>query len=420
MIDIELIRKNPEQFRAAIARKRVPLELDELLELDGQRRQLSERVNKLRQERNRLSKLGEDPEKRAECKAEARQLGEQLDKLEGQLQRAELDYLRMMSFVPGLPCQGVPDGDDDSANVELRRWGTPPDKLDWQKDHLELAMRHGMLDLDGAREIAGSRAYALIGNGALLELAVLRFAMDHVLQKGFIPVLPPLLVRNQAMFGTGYFPLGEENAYELSKDKLYLTGTSEVGAVSIHTGKVFAAEKLPLRYVGISPCFRREAGAAGKDTRGLYRVHQFQKVEQIVFCENDPEKSLMEHYALLQNSEEILQALELPYRVVAVCTGDMGLGQVLKHDLETWMPSRAAYGETHSCSSFHDFQARRLGIKCRGSNGQKSFLYTLNNTAIASPRILIALLENHQLPDGRIKLPAALQPYFGGRKMLEP
>lgn len=276
---------------------------------------------------------------------------------------------------------------------------------------------HRMAEFEGARNVGGSRAYALTGVGVLLEMAVLRLALDIVMEQGFTPVSPPLMVRANAMHGTGYFPLGEDNAYELERDKLFLTGTSEVGMVAMHLNRTLAENELPLRYAGISACFRREAGAAGRDTKGLYRVHQFQKVEQVVFCTNDPERSDKEHYALLWNSEQILKALELPYRVVAVCTGDMGLGQVRKHDLETWMPSRNAYGETHSCSSFHDFQARRLNIRYK-ENKTNKFIFTLNNTAIASPRILIALLENHQLEDGSIYVPKALRPYLQGRERI--
>ena len=329
-------------------------------------------------------------------------------------------WRKSSSDAPSLwPVEGVPLGETDKENVEIRRHGDCAARPNWFRDHLEIGKMHRMIEFDGARLIAGSRAYALQGAGVMLEMAVLRFALDQLVAKNFVPVCPPLLVRHEAMYGTGYFPLGDDNAYEFERDKLYLTGTSEVGTVAMHMNKIFDCADLPQRFAGISACFRREAGAAGKDTRGLYRVHQFQKVEQVVFCENDEELSAKIHYELLQNAEDILRALELPYRVVAVCTGDMGLGQVLKHDIETWMPSREAYGETHSCSSFHDFQARRLGIKYRDADERKKFVFTLNNTAIASPRILIALLENHQNEDGSINVPFALRPYLGQRSRLE-
>ncbi len=419
MIDIEKIRKDPDPYRKAILTKRVPLDLNELIATDGERRTVKVEVDRLREQRNRLTEqIAANPSDRELKIAEARQIGEQLTAVERDLQTIELQWIRLMALVPSIPHDDVPEGQTDEDNLELRKEGSPTTKDFVLKDHLELVMLHRMAEFEGAREIAGSRAYALIADGALLELAVLRMALDIVLAKGFIPVAPPLLVRENAMFGTGYFPLGEENAYELERDKLFLTGTSEVGVVAMNKNRTFALDDLPVRFAGISTCFRREAGAAGRDTKGLYRVHQFQKIEQVIFCEDDPAESERLHYELLQNAEHILQALELPYRVVAVCTGDMGLGQVRKHDIETWMPGRAAYGETHSCSTFHDFQSRRLNIRYRGEK-EKRFVHTLNNTAIATPRILIALLENHQLEDGSIYIPVQLRPYFQGRAVVK-
>jgi len=420
MIDFDEVKNNHVKYREAIREKRIPLDLDSLLEIAEERRQLKQNVDALRYKRNRITALVAAGTDRDENKRRARAVGEQLKTAEHKQQVVEKEFQSLVALVPGLPDAEVPEGETDADNVEMRRWGEPC-KFDFTtRDHLELAERHKMVNLNGAREIAGSRAYALTGNGALLETAVLQFAFQHVLNKGFTPVQPPLLVNEKAMFGTGYFPLGEDSAYQLEKDRLFLTGTSEVGVVAIHMNQTFALDELPLRYVGMTPCFRREAGAAGRDTRGFYRVHQFQKVEQIVFCANDPEVSRAEHNALLQNAEEIVQALELPYRIVAVCTGDMGLGQVRKHDIETWMPSRNSYGETHSCSTFYDFQARRLNIRYKDRDGKKLFVHTLNNTAIASPRILIALMENHQNKDGTINIPKALQPFMGGREILEP
>ncbi len=420
MIDIEKIRQNPELFRHAVAVKRIPLDLDRLLDLEKQRKILTGMVEQLRQNRNRASdEIAKKPDERAKLIAKSRIIGEELSKQENEFEKIDFEFKKLMALVPGLPLPNVPEGNSDKDNVEISRWGTIKAKDFPLRDHLELAAMHGLIDFEGARNIAGSRAYALIGNGALLEQAILQFALDKVLAKEFILISPPLLVKENAMFGTGYFPLGEDNAYELEKDKLYLTGTSEVGIVSLHMDKVYEQLQLPKRYVGISHCFRREAGAAGRDTKGLYRVHQFKKVEQVVFCENDTDISLKEHSALLQNAEEILQALELPYRVVVMCTGDMGLGQVYKHDIETWMPSRNDYCETHSCSSFHDFQSRRLNIRYRNDKREKQFIFTLNNTAVASPRILIPFLENHQNADGSINIPSALRPYLNGRQILE-
>jgi seryl-tRNA synthetase len=419
MIDIEHIRKNPNAYRYAIKAKRIDVDLDQLLEVDVRRRTLAREVTDLRTERNRLTELVARGEEGREANiALSRQVGGKLSECETILTELDATYDRLMTYMPGLPLAGVPEGADDSDNVELYK-RSEVRAFDFRaRDHVELARLNSFVNFEGARKAAGSRAYALIANGALLEMAVLRFAFDHVLAKSFVPVLPPLMVTHEAMYGTGYFPLGEENAYELAGTARYLTGTSEVGIMAMQADQIYDNLNEPLRFAGISTCFRREAGAAGRDTKGFYRVHQFQKVEQVVICQGDDDVSEREHFALLQNSEEILQALELPYRVVAVCTGDMGLGQVRKHDIETWMPSRNAYCETHSCSSFYEFQARRLKVQYRTDGKKKKYVHTLNNTAIASPRILIALLENHQNKDGTINVPVALRPYLGGREIL--
>jgi seryl-tRNA synthetase len=420
MIDINLIRSQPDLYRTAIARKRIDLDLDDLLQWDRVRRDLQCQVEALRRERNTLSdgiKQARDDE-RAKLIKESHGVALELRLLEPKLRLANESFAELMLMVPSLPADGVPDGATDHDNVEVRRWGQLPAFDFAAKDHLEIARLRKLALFDEAREIAGSRAYALIGDGALLELAILRFALDFVVGRGFSPVLPPLLVNEEAMTGTGYFPIGKENAYSLERDQLFLVGTSEVGLVALHRGQILQAQDLPLRYVGLSTCFRREAGAAGKDTRGFYRVHQFQKVEQVVFTTGDQELVAQEHEHLLKNAEQILQALALPYRVVSVCAGELGQGQVRKHDIETWMPSRNAYGETHSCSTLADFQSRRLNIRYQAPDQQKFYVHTLNNTAIASPRILIAFLENHQNADGSINVPAPLRPYLGGRSYL--
>ncbi|MBS1989221.1 MAG: serine--tRNA ligase [Cyanobacteria bacterium SZAS LIN-3] len=432
MIDLEHVRQNRELYKQAAARKRIALDIDALIETGEKLRQARQELDDLRRQRNELTdqigkkapqaegEINIEAEEKKTLIARARTVGDAIAARQAEYETLKTRFARLEAFVPGLPCPGVPDGGSDDDNVELRRVGEVARKPFALKDHMQLATLHNMVEQDGPRLIAGSRAYALKGTGALLELAVLRFALDSVVARGLTPILPPLMVKENAMYGTGYFPLGEDNAYALTEDKLYLTGTSEVGMMAMHMDQTLELQELPLRYAGMTPCFRREAGSAGRDVKGLYRVHQFQKVEQVVICRNDEALSLQEHNNLLQNAEDILQALELPYRVVAVCAGEMGLGQVRKHDIETWMPSRDAYGETHSCSSFHDFQARRLGLKYRDEEGRKIYAHTLNNTAIASPRILIALLENHQQADGSIYVPVALRPYLGGREILEP
>lgn len=421
MIDIKKIRRQPELYRQAAKRKRIDVDIDLLLDLDTRSRALQTEGDELRKQHNDLSEATRTiaPDQREAHLARARELAQQLDKRDEVMRTTQADLRDLQLCVPSVPSDDTPDGETDNDNVEVSRWGAPPAFDDFAlRDHIELLRMHRMANFDDAREFAGSRAYALTGMGALLEVALMRFAIDHLIKKGFTLVCPPLLVKDAAMTGTGYFPIGAENAYAIERDGLYLTGTSEVALVAMHANHTYDEQELPLRFAGVSTCFRREAGAAGKDTRGLYRVHQFQKVEQVVIATNDRVATRKIHDELLQNAEELMQALELPYRVVAVCTGDLGLGQVRKHDIETWMPSRGAYGETHSCSTFDDFQARRMVIKYVGRDRKRQFAHTLNNTAIASPRILIPLLENHQQRDGSIYVPAALRPYMGGAERL--
>jgi seryl-tRNA synthetase len=309
----------------------------------------------------------------------------------------------------------VPEGKTDADNVELERVGTPPSFDFAPRDHIELGARQGWLDVEAGARLAGSRNYILKGELALLEDAVLRLAMDHMLAKGFVPLSVPTLVRYEPLLGTGYFPGGEEQTYKTdARDELYLVGTAEVPVTALHAGEILDHEDLPKLYVARSACYRREAGTYGKDTRGIYRVHQFQKVEQVVIDVADDELSLRHHHAILKNSKEVLESCELAYRVVNVCGGDLGVPHVQKFDIETWMPSRQGYGETHSASRFHDYQARRLDLRYRDAEGKVRVCHTLNNTVAASTRMLIALLENHQQADGTVRLPKALRAYMGG------
>ena len=417
-LDIEKIRIQTDAYKQAVARKGITLDIDALLDIDTRLKELKAQVDRLRAERNTISALVKNGQLDVNAAAErSRQFAAELKQKETKLAELEHDLESLAALVPGLPADDVPDGKDDKDNTLLKEIGQPRSFDFVFRDHISIATEAKMIDFEGARTAAGTRAYALKGDGVLLEQAILRLAFDLVVGRGFLPVAPPLMVREAAMFGTGYFPLGEDNAYELKDEKLFLTGTSEVGIMAMQAGRLYEAEELPLRFVGMTTCFRREAGSAGRDVKGLYRVHQFQKVEQIVVCKNDDQISTNEHEQLLKNSEDILQLLELPYRVMTVCAGDMGLGQVRKHDIETWMPSRDGYGETHSCSTFHDFQARRLNLRYR-QDGKKIYAHTLNNTAIASPRILIAFLENHQRANGTIHVPEALRPYLGGREEL--
>lgn len=422
MIDIRLLRENPDLFRAAARNKRFEADVDAVYETDLQIRALKVEVETLRSERNRVSKsIGKSkPEERERALDEARVLREQLETREPELRELELRLDQLLLTLPNLPSPEAPIGATEDDNVELRRWGTPR-TFDFEpRDHVDIANSLDLADFNRGGKVSGSRFYYLKNDGALLQMAVLRFAVDFLVGRGFSPMVVPELVREEAMTGTGYFPVGRDDAYSLEKDGLFLVGTSEVSLVAYHRDEILTLDELPRRYCGISSCFRREAGAAGKDTRGFYRVHQFQKVEQVVICENDPELIAAEHQALVSNVEGILQALELPYRVAVACTGEMGMGQVYKTEIESWMPSRQRYSETHSCSTLGEFQSRRLGIRYRDLKGVVRHCATLNNTAIASPRILIPILETYQQADGSVRIPTVLQPYLGGRSELKP
>lgn len=418
MLDLKFIRANAEAIKAGAAKKRIPCELDGLLALDDERRALAPRVDELR---NRQKTAGKEmakasPEERARILEEQKRLKEELGGLEGTLSELEKKIEALQILVPNLPAAAVPEGATDADNVELEKVGTPPVFDFAPRDHIALGEAQGWLDVDAGARLAGSRNYVLKGDLALLEDAVLRLAMDHMLGKGFVPLSVPTLVRYEPLLGTGYFPGGEEQTYRTdARDELYLVGTAEVPVTALHAGEILDEKDLPKLYVARSACYRREAGTYGKDTRGIYRVHQFQKVEQVVIDVADEAKSLVHHQAILKNSKEVLDLCELSYRVVNVCGGDLGGPHVQKFDIETWMPSRKGYGETHSASRFHDYQARRLGLRYRDKEGKVRVCHTLNNTVAASTRMLIALLENHQTAQGTVRLPKALRPYMGGR-----
>jgi len=413
MLSINFIRDNPEIIKQAALDKHVRVDIDRLLELDALLRQLVNDTNQLRAERNRLTKERSD-----EARKQVRSLKNELFALETDARAAREEFDQLMLYVPSVPAPEVPVGKDEADNIELRQVGSLPSFDFTFRDHVELCELHDMLDMQRGTKVAGSRSYFLKNGAVLLEMAINRFVIDFLAARGYTPMSTPQLVKGFAMQGTGYFPIGADQAYAIPEDQLYLAGTSEVALVSYHHDETLALADFPLKYAGISSCFRREAGTYGKDTRGLYRVHQFQKVEQVIFCEADHDAAQTLHFELLENAESILQALELPYRVCLACTGEIGIGQIRKHELETWMPSRNAYCETHSCSTLADFQTRRLNIRYRASDGEMRHAFTLNNTGVASPRILIPMLENHQNEDGSINIPRALRPYMGGRTKL--
>ncbi len=426
MLDIAYIRQNTDVVRAAIKNKRVELDLDELLKADAERRETIATIEKVRARKNEIAQLisKASKEQRPILIEEGKAVKVHLEQLEPAAGAAQKTFDALMLRVPSIPRPEVPIGGGEDDNVEIRKVGSPRSFDFTPKDHVDLMTLHRMVNWDGPRKFAGGRSYALTGIGAILELAVTRLAVDTLVARGLTMVIPPVMVKERAMTGTGFFPLGREEAYAITADELFLVGTSEVPLVSLHCDDTFDAAALPIRYAGISNCFRREAGAYGKDTKGLYRVHQFTKVEQVVFCLPDEDVAEKEHYQLLGNAEAILEKLEIPYRVAIACTGEIGLGQTRKHEVESWMPGRndgkGAYNETHSCSTLGDFQARRSNIRLRMPDGTMTYPYTLNNTAIASPRILIPLLENHQNADGSITVPKALVPYVNGLEILKP
>lgn len=418
MLDMKWVREHPDVIKEAGRKKHIPCEeqVDQLLRVDKELREILPRIEGLRAEQKGMGKkMGQaSPEEREGLLSRSTAIKQEIAEISGTEKELKERRAELLLLLPMPPAPEVPEGKDDAENLELRKVGEPRAFGFEPRSHVELGDLHDLFDFPRAVKLAGSRNYFLKNEAVLLEEAVLRYSLDHMVQKGFTPMVVPLLVRDIAMRGTGYFPGGEEQAYTCEKDELYLVGTAEVPLTSFHGEEILDLAELPKRYVARSYCFRREAGTYGKDTKGLYRVHQFQKVEQVVVDVADEAKSREHHEAILKNSEEVLQALDIPYRVVNVCGGDLGQGQVQKFDIESWMPSREGYGETHSASRFYDFQARRLGLRYRDAEGKTRFCHTLNNTVIASPRILIALLENHQQEDGSISIPECLHPYLGG------
>ncbi|WP_405175493.1 serine--tRNA ligase [Paenibacillus sp. FSL H8-0261] len=424
MLEMNWIKDNQELVRNTATWKRVDFPLDELLEWDEKRRSLRQEAEQMRAERNgltkeveRLLRQGDRPAGEI-VKAQVRELNHRLNLLEADLNEAERRCRELMLLAPNPVSQDTPIGNDDNDNVELRLNGAVPEFGFAPRDHVELGELHDIIDIPRGVKAGGPRSYVLKGAGLMLHLAVQRLALDVLTARGFTVMDVPVIVRPEALERTGFFPGGMDQTYELSGDNRWLVGTSEVSLVSLYSDEIVELDT-PMRLAGMSTCFRREVGSAGRDVRGLYRVHQFSKIEQVVLCRNDEGVSDHMLHEILANAEHILQLLELPYRVMAVCTGDMSLKTHKQYDIETWMPSRSAYGETHSASNLLDFQARRSGIRYRDADGRLQYCHTLNNTAVATPRILIPLLENHQQEDGSIYIPQALRKYMDGLERLE-
>jgi seryl-tRNA synthetase len=420
MLDRRFIRENPDAVKAAVRVKGLNVDVDELLDLDARTRKLQQELDLAQTQRKSSSKefAKADETRRAELRAESAELDEHMRALREQLGEAGGRLEALLLLTPTIPWEGSPVGPDEAANVVIRQHGTPPAFDFTPLDHVELMEKRGWADFTRARKVAGERAYALTGKAVLLERAMLSYALDLLNSKDFTLISVPALVREEALVGTGQFPMHREETYAITADDLYLAGTAEVALVGFHSGEILDFKQLPIRYAGISPCFRREAGSAGRDVRGLLRVHQFEKVEQFVICAADDAESDRWHAELLGAAEQLLQGLGLAYEVLECATGDMGAGKYRMNDINTWMPSLGTFRETHSCSSLHDWQARRANLRYRGTDGTVKFAYTLNNTAIATPRLLAALVENFQDASQQIRVPEVLRPYLGGSELL--
>jgi seryl-tRNA synthetase len=415
MIDIQYIKNNVEKVKKAAINKNRKADIDGILKLDEKRKELIKEAQNLREKRNEISKQN-PPTK--EIIEEGKKIKESLKNIENNLTNVEIELKNLMLYVPNVPLDEVPVATDETGNIEIKKWGETP-KFDFQiKDHIELATSLDLVDFERGNKVSGFRGYFLKNEGAVLHMALLFYVFQKLIKKGYTPVIAPSIIKGFTLFGSGHFPWGsEQDVYKLNEDDMFLSGTAEIPITAMYSGEILNEKDLPKKFVGFSPCFRKEAGTYGKDTKGLYRLHEFWKIEQVILGENNLDKARSIHEELQKNSEEILQDLNLPYRQLLMCTGDMGEPQLKKYDIETYMPSRNGYGETMSNSIMGDFQARRLNIKYKTKEGKTDFVYTFNNTAVASPRILIAIIENYQQEDGSIKIPDVLQSLTGFKEI---
>jgi len=424
VLDIKWIRQNEEWVQTIAYQKGIDVSIPQLIELDDRRRQLLQELEQLRQQRNKRTEqikaliYSNGAEELDELKRSVKEINAALAETDNKYRDLEQKFKEKMLLVPNIVSPDTPIGKSDQDNVELRMVGDRT-AFDYEpRDHVALGELHGMIDIPRGVKTAGTRNYYLKGVGVALQRAVQQLTLDLLMRNGFTLLEVPLMVRTEALFNTGFFPLGEDQTFKIENEDKWLVGTSEVPLIAYYGNETVDVSE-PIKLAAISQCFRSEVGSAGKDVQGLYRVHQFSKVEQVILCEASLEQSELLLQEITAHAEELLRLLELPYRVVAVCTGDMSQKTYKQMDIETWMPSRDAYGETHSSSNLLDFQARRSNIKYRDADGNNRFCYTLNNTAIASPRILIPLLENHQEADGSIRIPAALRPYMSGMERIQ-
>lgn len=416
MLDLSLLKDEPDKIKAALKKKHVDLDFERLLKLDNERRSLLKTVEDMRARQNDFNKKITTLKESARKKAlvDMKMLAQELSEKTKLLEEVSGNFRSLWLQVPNIPAEEVPEGASDEENKEFKTWGERKNFDFAVKGHEEIVKNLDIADIERATKVAGTKFYYLKGKGVVLEMSLMRFALDELIKAGFTPLTPPDLVRPEMMYAAAHFP-PEDDAYALEKDNLYLAGTAEVGLAGYHLNETLEEKDLPAKYCGYSACFRREAGGYGKKGSGLYRVHQFHKIEMFVFC--TPKQSAQIHEDLLAIAENIMQKLELPYRVVLNCGGDLGLPQHKKYDIEAWLPATASWGETHSCSNDTDYQARRLGTKFISQEGKKEYVHTLNNTAVASPRIIIPILENYQKKDGSVAVPTVLQPYTGFKEI---
>lgn len=409
MLSIDFIRNNKDKVIEAVKNKNREVDFDKIISFDDQRRKLIQQTQVLREERNKAGKSKPTPE----IIKRGKEIKEELKKIEEKLQKIENELNLLLSYVPNVPLPEVPVGKDASSNKELKKWGNLP-KFDFMpKSHIELGEKLDLIDLERGAKVSGFRGYFLKNQLATIQFALMFYVFQKLVKKGYAPIIAPAVIKGFTLFGCGQFPWGEQDVYKLNDDDAYLAGTAEQPVTSYFSREILNEKDLPKKFVAFSPCFRKEAGAYGKDTKGLYRVHEFWKIEQVIIGKNSIDEAKKLHEELQQNCEEILQDLKIPYRVLLMCTGDMGEPQIKKYDTEVWMPSRESYGETMSNSIMGDFQTRRLKIKYRKKDGTTEYCFSLNNTALASPRILIAILENYQQKDGSIEVPQVLQSLAG-------
>jgi seryl-tRNA synthetase len=415
MLDIKFIRENVDIVKMAATKKKITIDIDRLVVVDDERRAIMQRLETRKAEQNKVSDsipTTADPVARQKLISEMQTLKAENQKDEEALKPVMEEWQKLMLQVPNIPDMTVPDGDSDADNEEVKVWGEKTSFNFEAKDHVELMTKHGMVDFERGTKVHGFRGYYLISDGARLSWAIWNYANDFFQQKGFVPVIPPTIVRKANLYGTGHLPNEADDVYR-TQDEDYLIGTAEVSVMGYHSDEVLTKEQFPIKYLGFSPCYRREAGSHGKDTRGLIRVHEFYKLEQVILCEASHEESVRLHEELNRNTEEFIESLNIPYHTVVNCGGDLGQGQVKKYDIELWVPGEKTYREISSASYFHDFQTRRFNIRYRDEVGKVRYAHSLNCTAIPTPRILVSLIENFQQADGAIKIPPVLRQYFG-------